>query len=139
MVKSLEININMNNHTKFNPGIIAFDIKPNGMLIGTKGGEIYEFKQTKPTLLLQGHSDGEVWGLAVHPQKYQYVTCGGDYILRKWDAINHQMIAHSEKLNYDVRAVDWAPKDGQFIIAGDMKGKVLLFDVNLKLMKQLQS
>lgn len=44
LIKTNEININMNNHTKFHPGIVAFDIKPNGMLVGTKGGEIYEFK-----------------------------------------------------------------------------------------------
>ena len=47
-----KININMNNHTKFDSGIVAFDIKNNGMLVGTKGGEIYEFKSNKPNLLL---------------------------------------------------------------------------------------
>jgi len=44
----------MNNHTRFDPGIISLDIRPNAMLIAIKGGEVYEFKNktTKSTKLL---------------------------------------------------------------------------------------
>ena len=98
------------------------------MLIGTRGSEIYEIKSEDDyTCLLQGHYDGELWGLAVNPTNSQYVTCGGDKTIRIWDATKNTMLKGTDPFKKDLRALDWA-NDGSFIIAGDMKGKIHLLD-----------
>jgi len=100
------------------------------MLVGTKGGEIYEFIKKKPTLLMQGHFTGSLYGLAVHPTKPLFITCGGDKTIRMWDANSHKMLHHTEIMEHKVRAIDWS-SNGNFIIAA-MKNKIILFDQNLK-------
>lgn len=40
---------------------------------------------------LQGHID-ELWGLAVHPWKPQFLTCGYDRQVSLWDSSTHQLI-----------------------------------------------
>ena len=48
----MDLSYDMNEFSKFNPGIVSIDVKPSGMIVGTKGSEIYEFTKKKPTLLL---------------------------------------------------------------------------------------
>jgi microtubule-associated protein-like 6 len=49
----------------------------NGMiLVGTRGGEIIEFGGPKPAIFMRSHYDGELWGLATHPQKEEFITIG---------------------------------------------------------------
>lgn len=40
---------------------------------------------------LQGHTD-ELWGLAIHPWKPQFLTCGYDRQVCLWDSSSHQLI-----------------------------------------------
>lgn len=40
---------------------------------------------------LQGHTD-EMWGLAVHPWKPHFLTCGYDRHVCMWDSSMHQLI-----------------------------------------------
>ena len=35
---------------------------------------------------VQGHFDGELWGLAVHPSGKEYVTVGEDNQIMVWDS-----------------------------------------------------
>ncbi|KAA8582174.1 hypothetical protein FQN60_008914 [Etheostoma spectabile] len=41
--------------------------------------------------ITQGHTD-ELWGLAVHPWKPQFLTCGYDRQVCLWDSSSHQLI-----------------------------------------------
>ena len=40
---------------------------------------------------LQGHTD-ELWGLAVHASKPQFLTCGHDRHATLWDAVGHRPV-----------------------------------------------
>lgn len=40
---------------------------------------------------LQGHTD-ELWGLAIHASKPQFLTCGHDRHATLWDAVDHRPI-----------------------------------------------
>lgn len=40
-------------------------------------------------VVFQGHTD-ELWGLAVHPLKLQFLTCGHDKLVSLWDSESHQ-------------------------------------------------
>uniref|UniRef100_A0ACB8G622 Echinoderm microtubule-associated protein-like 1 n=1 Tax=Sphaerodactylus townsendi TaxID=933632 RepID=A0ACB8G622_9SAUR len=41
--------------------------------------------------ITQGHTD-ELWGLAAHPSKPQFFTCGQDKHITLWDAVSHSPI-----------------------------------------------
>lgn len=76
--------------------------------------------------MLEGHYDGEVWGLATSPKEYQYVTCGGDRTLKLWDMESKKLLAQSKQFDVDIRAVDWE-KNGQFLAVGDVKANIYTY------------
>lgn len=42
-----------------------------------------------PFFFLQGHVE-ELWGLATHPGRAQFVTCGQDKLVHMWSSETHQ-------------------------------------------------
>uniref|UniRef100_A0A4W4GHG4 HELP domain-containing protein n=1 Tax=Electrophorus electricus TaxID=8005 RepID=A0A4W4GHG4_ELEEL len=43
------------------------------------------------TPITQGHTD-ELWGLAMHPLKHHFLTCGHDKLICLWDSDSHQPV-----------------------------------------------
>ena len=67
---------------------------PNGaLLIGTKGGEIYEHSSSQVTTLMRGHYHQELWGLCVLSQSGRFATAGQDGLLALWDPTNRRQLA----------------------------------------------
>lgn len=55
------------------------------ILVGTQDSEIFEIvvhERNKPFLIMQGHCEGELWALAIHPTKPLAVTGSDDRSVR---------------------------------------------------------
>jgi WD40 repeat protein len=94
------------------------------ILVGTNNSQIYEIgADKKAKVLVQGHADGELWGLATHPSKPQYATAGDDSAVKVWDASTRTSVS-SGKLGSAARSVDYSP-DGKFLAVGLANGGVI--------------
>lgn len=129
----------MKSISQFPPGIRSLDLKHDGtILVATRGSEIYEITSDKKSnLILQGHFDGALWGLAVNPITTKFATCGGDKTVRIWDA-NTKSMLNSETINEDARAIDWS-SNGQLLVVGTVEGNLILFDMNLNELHRISS
>ncbi|CAF1474328.1 unnamed protein product, partial [Adineta steineri] len=63
------------------------------IVIGTRGGEICEIeKDGRIRVAVQGHAEGEMWGLSTHPKKYEICTVSDDKTIRIWSLVDRRML-----------------------------------------------
>ena len=100
---------------------IAFHNDEGTVVVGTQGAEILEIDIKSGTLfgngmLASGHGGRELHGLATHPKKETYVTCGDDSTLRVWNGKENTSI-RVVGLPAPARCVCYSP-DGRFCAVG---------------------
>nr|KAG5687806.1 hypothetical protein BaRGS_005436 [Batillaria attramentaria] len=114
--------------TSESPSVRAIVLGHGKILVGTMKGEILEVDKAGPmTILAQGHSQGELWGLATHPSKAMYATVSDDRTLRVWTyGDSHHQLVNIKQLKQAGRCVAFSP-DGKALAVGlkDDPGKYL--------------
>lgn len=100
---------------------VCFSRDGNFLLVGTRGADIFEIRISNSSLvgskpLLQGHGSRELWGLASHPTKAEFVTCGDDGTIRVWDIKSFHM-TKCIKMDTPARSITYSP-DGKLIAVG---------------------
>ncbi|ELK12762.1 Echinoderm microtubule-associated protein-like 2 [Pteropus alecto] len=73
----------------------------------------------------QGHME-ELWGLATHPSRAQFVTCGQDKLVHLWSAESHQPL-WSRIIEDPARSAGFHPS-GSVLAVGTVTGRWLLLD-----------
>lgn len=106
---------------------------------GTADSEIFEVSvsdKMNPTTLAQGHADGELWGLAVHPTRPLFITASDDRTLRVWDTTTHECTAR-KTLKHPARSAQFNP-EGDVVAVGLKNGHVFVLQFpGLKLVAKL--
>lgn len=110
------------------PPVRALHFNGDGrILLGTGNDEIIEIEEDeKMTVLVQGHGEGEVWGLDTHPTQYECITVSDDRTLRVWDLAKFKL-KKVKKLKKGGRAVAYSP-DGVTVAVGQNDGGLLILD-----------
>ena len=121
--------------------IRALDVYKGQMLVGTGASELFILKDyensSKKKMILTGHFKGELWGLSVSPNNYEYVTVGEDKTVRIWDIKKRKMLKMIS-LEEKSRAVHYS-YDGNYIVVATMNGTIILFDNRLNELFKKQS
>eukprot|EP01119_Soliformovum_irregulare_P013844 TRINITY_DN3722_c0_g1_i1.p1 TRINITY_DN3722_c0_g1~~TRINITY_DN3722_c0_g1_i1.p1 ORF type:complete len:1927 (-),score=428.61 TRINITY_DN3722_c0_g1_i1:16-5796(-) len=97
------------------------------VVIGTQSSEIYESRNgDKPQLVMEGHADGELWGLATHPSTHTAVTAGDDKTVRVWD-LNSKMTLATANLGVAGRSTA-VSADGSMVAVGLANGSFTVLE-----------
>ena len=77
-------------------------------------------------VLLRGHSQGELWGLAHDPITSTFATISDDATLRIWN-VEIQEMMYLKELPSGGRVVVYS-NNGKYIVVGLLNGKILFYD-----------
>uniref|UniRef100_A0A665VVK0 Uncharacterized protein n=1 Tax=Echeneis naucrates TaxID=173247 RepID=A0A665VVK0_ECHNA len=101
------------------------------VLIGTTKNFVLLKKTSNENLssLVQGHTD-ELWGLAVHPSKPHFLTCGYDRQVSLWDSSTHHLI-WTKSMEDAVQSAGFHPS-GAVVAIGTQIGRWLVLDTDSK-------
>jgi WD40 repeat protein len=95
-----------------NPAIRAITDNPSrkSIAVGTRSGEILElYTDGTMRVVMNSHSEREVWGLAAYPDSVRVATCGDDHSLMVWD-IAQKKLKQKKKIPYKALCCDVTQK-----------------------------
>uniref|UniRef100_A0A8C0QYW3 EMAP like 2 n=1 Tax=Canis lupus dingo TaxID=286419 RepID=A0A8C0QYW3_CANLU len=110
----------------FGPVRTVAEGRGDTLYVGTTRNSILQGSvHTGFSLLVQGHVE-ELWGLATHPSRAQFVTCGQDKLVHLWSAESHQPL-WSRIIEDPARSAGFHPS-GSVLAVGTVTGRWLLLD-----------
>jgi WD40 repeat protein len=100
---------------------VCFSKDSQFLLVGTRGAEIFEVRINNSSLvgtkpLMQSHGCRELYGLAAHPTKDEFITSGDDATIRLWDT-NACTQIRCIRMDSPSRTIAYSP-DGRMVAVG---------------------
>ncbi|XP_063804434.1 echinoderm microtubule-associated protein-like 1 isoform X4 [Pseudophryne corroboree] len=115
---------------QFGPVRTVAEGKGDVVLIGTTRNYVLQGNLSGVfTTITQGHTD-ELWGLAAHSQKPQFLTCGHDKQITLWDAISHSPI-WTKTIEDPAQSSGFHPS-GSVVAIGTLTGRWFVLDTETK-------
>ncbi|XP_041121888.1 echinoderm microtubule-associated protein-like 1 isoform X3 [Polyodon spathula] len=114
----------------YGPVRTVAESKGECVLIGTTRNYVLQgtlYGEFNP--ITQGHTD-ELWGLAVHPSKPQFLTCGHDKHVTLWDSSSHHPVW--SKTMEDAAQSGGFHSSGAVVAIGTQTGRWLVLDTETK-------
>ncbi|XP_058844082.1 echinoderm microtubule-associated protein-like 1 isoform X2 [Acipenser ruthenus] len=114
----------------YGPVRTVAESKGECVLIGTTRNYVLQgtlYGEFNP--ITQGHTD-ELWGLAVHPSKPQFLTCGHDKHITLWDSSSHHPVW--SKTIEDAAQSAGFHSSGAVVATGTQTGRWLVLDTETK-------
>ena len=98
----------------------------NKILVGTKRSQVFEIdeKTSAVSNVVEGHSEGELWGMAVHPSKEIFCTVSYDGQLKVWDVKSKRMRG-SYAAGCEMHSCSFS-RSGEQIVVGCKDGTIVL-------------
>ena len=99
------------------------------VLVGTKDSEVFELSvqdRDNPRLLVGGHTEGELWALAVHPSRQIFATGSDDKTIRIWDMKERSPMVRCTA-PHPVRSLAFSP-NGEHLAAGMQDGSFTVYN-----------
>ncbi|VTJ73351.1 Hypothetical predicted protein, partial [Marmota monax] len=100
------------------------------ILVGTRNAEIIEVgeKNAACNILVSGHVDGPIWGLATHPSRDFFLSAAEDGTVRLWDIADKKML-NKVNLGHAARTVCYSP-EGDMVAIGMKNGEFIILLVS---------
>ncbi|CAF4757561.1 unnamed protein product, partial [Rotaria socialis] len=97
------------------------------IIVGTRGGEICEIeKDGRIRVVIQGHAEGEMWGLSTNPKKYELCTVSDDKTVRVWSLEDRRMIRFKSFQDL-LRTCEYS-QNGKYIAVGTKTGHFMILN-----------
>lgn len=102
----------------------------NKIIVGTKRSQIFEIDEKTAVVknIVEGHSEGELWGLAVHPSKDIFCTVSYDGYLKIWGIKSKKMMG-SYATGGEMHSCSFN-RNGDQIVIGSKDGTIVLLKCN---------
>ncbi|CAD8200325.1 unnamed protein product [Paramecium octaurelia] len=120
---------------KGSPNVISVCESPEGkILFGTRRSEIAEIlsyeegQKIQCKLLMQGHFNGELWGLDTHPTQNIFYTVGEDEMLGMWDVKQKKLLKQTPN-QYASKTLS-VSQNGKWVATGCANGRVFIYDAS---------
>ena len=81
-------------------------------------------------MLMRSHCNGELWGLAPHPTKSEFITVGQDNMLAIWDIATRKQKKFA-KLDCSANVLRFT-SDGSLLTIGFTNGTLTVLDANFQ-------
>lgn len=144
----LDKKLNIAKKFRFQNKINSVHVNGDNLLIGTQGSEVFEIvdymntdidSDQKLDPITRGHSDGELWAIAILPDSRTFITAGEDNSVAIWDLLSHKMIkkaiisekrGKAPKIQKASTTSSYPPNQCARAIAIDPKGKHIIVGLN---------